>query len=63
MTSLTYGEFKLLICLHGNRNKQGGHVIFDVASGPFKWPGNASMWPPGTLKNPFRTLKKKKRTE
>ena len=31
-----------------------GACHFDVASGPFKWPGGALMWPPGTLKNPFR---------
>jgi len=28
------------------------------ASSPFKWPGSALMWPHGTLKNPFRTIKK-----
>ena len=42
-----------------------GVCHFDVASGPFKWPGGALMWPRGTLKIPFRTykknLKKKKR--
>ena len=37
---------------------------FDVAGGPFKWLGNALMWLCGTLKNPFRTLKKfSKKTE
>ena len=30
-------------------NKRACH--FDVASGPFKWPGGALMWPHGTLKN------------
>ena len=39
-----------------------GACHFDVASGPFKWPGGALMWPGGalmwprgTLKIPFRT--------
>ena len=36
-------------------NKGGCH--FDVASGPFKWPGGALTWPHGTLKIPIRTLK------
>ena len=38
-----------------------GACHFDVASGPFKWPGGALMWPRGTLKNCFRTLKKKRK--
>ena len=29
-----------------------GECHFDVASGPFKWPGSALMWPRRTLKNP-----------
>ena len=28
---------------------------FDVASGPFKWPGGALMWPRGTLKKPVKS--------
>ena len=44
MTSLRYGKLELLICLHFSMvatgiYKEGGH--FDVASGPFKWPGGA----------------------
>ena len=58
MTSLTYAELELLICLHflmaaTGINKEACH--FDVASSPFKWPGGALMWPRGTLKNQFRT--------
>jgi len=30
-------------------NKEG-MLLFDVASGPFKWPGGALMWPHDTLK-------------
>jgi len=56
MTSLTYS--KLVVDLFtfshgGNWNKQGGHVAFDMASGPFKRPGSALMWPCSTLKNPL----------
>jgi len=36
-----------------------GGCHFDVASSPLKWPGGALMWLRGTLKNRFRTLKKK----
>ena len=57
MTDVTYGELELLICLHFPMVATGinkGACHFDVASGPFKWPGGALMWPPGTLKNPFR---------
>ena len=57
MTSLTYGELELLICLHFPMVATGinkGACHFDVASGPFKWPDSALMWPRGTLKNPFR---------
>jgi len=55
MTSLRYGELELLICLHFPMAATRIVYHFDVASGPFKWPGSALMWPSGTLKNPFRT--------
>ena len=32
---------------------------FDVASGPFKWPGGALMWPCGTLKKSEKKQKQK----
>ena len=61
--SLASGKLELLICLHfpmaAARIKQGGH---DVASGSFKWPGGALMWPHGTLKK-SSWKKKKKRKE
>ena len=43
--------------------KQGGHVTFDMASGPFKWPGSALMWPCSTLKNPLGLKKNTKKME
>jgi len=57
MTSLTYGELELLICLHFSMaatgiKKEG--VSLWCGWRPFKWPGGALMWLRGTLRNPFR---------
>ena len=46
--ALTYGKLELLISLHfpmaaTGINKRVCH--FDVARGPFTWPGGALMWP------------------
>jgi len=64
MRSLTYRKLELLIYLHfpmaaTRINKESVH--FDVTSGPFKCHFGALMWPCGTLKNSFRTSKKKKK--
>ena len=64
MMSLTYSE--LLICLHfpmaaSGINKEG--CPFDMASGPFKWPGGALMWPLATLKKSSLTQKEKKKAK
>ena len=65
MTSLTYGELELLICLHfpiaATRTRRS--CPFDVASGPFKWPGGALMWPLATLKKSSLTQKEKKKAK
>jgi len=36
---------------------------FDVASGPFKWPGGAFMWPCSTLKTSSWTLRTNKQAK
>jgi len=57
MTSLMYGALELLTCLlfpmaATRINKKA----FDVASGPFKWPGGALMWLCGTFKKSSGTV-------
>ena len=49
MTSPTYGKLELLICLHfplePSKEQSRRACHFDVASGPFKWPGgNIVLW-------------------